>query len=97
MLLRNLGKENRKEKVMEEFKNSNPYSLYPSMRKLTKTRYKFWGIGRALGLFVYTDAFVIETNINRYETLCNYLMSTYKNRWDMFEIQKNDECIVAFD
>jgi hypothetical protein len=97
MLLRNLGKENKKESVMDEFKNKSNYSYYPWMKKETKTRYKFVGIGRALGLLVITDAFIVEMDLNRYETLHNYVKSHYPRRYDMFEFERNNECIVAFD
>lgn len=73
--------------------------MIPKPKKLTNTRYEFKGCGRAFikQYLVCRDVHVVEMDKSRMDSLCHYLEKKYGNDWNLFEIEEQDDCIVAFD
>lgn len=66
-------------------------------KQTTKTRYEFRFIGNDLGLFAMTDVFIIDLDVKKEKTLHNEVKRRFKKRYDMFEFETYDDCVIAFD
>ena len=92
IMLKALGNEDCKEAVMKEITSGNTVF---EPKQLNKTRFKFWGIGSTLGILAFT--FIVELDTSKYDNLVNYVSKQHRCRFDMFEFEKYDDCIIAFD
>jgi len=93
IMLAALGRTYAKKRILD--KVAKGYTII-APKQLTKTRFKFWFIGRELGLYTITDVFIVELDTNKYDNLMDYVKKTHK-RYDMFEFERYDNCIVAYD
>ena len=90
VMLRAFNCENCKEAVIDEIAMNGW-----SPKQLTKTRFKFWFIGRPLGIFAST--FIVELDVNKFDKLIDYVSKQHRRRFDMFEFEKYDNCCIAYD
>ena len=89
-----------KERIIKELKRTDIESWENPVRytQITKTRYTFWGISKFLRLYTWTDVFVVEMDLSKEDKLYNYISKQYRRGAEgMFEFEKDDNCIVAYD
>lgn len=87
-----------KEKIIEELKRTDLEWNPIRYTQIAKTRYTFWGIGRLVHLYTISDVFVVEMDLSREDSLYDYISKQYRRGAEgMFEFEKDDNCIVAYD
>ena len=91
-LLKLYEKEDAKDKIIEAIKTGDVW-----VRQDRKTRYKFWWLGRYLGHICVSNVYYVELDLNNYERLHKHIKTNHKARYDMFEFEKGEDCIVAMD
>lgn len=92
IMLEAFGETEAKDRVIEKIEND---WICCKPKQLTKTRFKFWGIGSALGILAYT--FIVELDTSKFDNMVNYVSKQHRCRFDMFEFERYDNCIIAFD
>jgi hypothetical protein len=91
-LLKVYGKEGAKEKIVNAIKCGDVW-----VRQDRKTRYKFSWLGRYLGHICVSNVYYVELDLNNYERLHKHIQKYHSNRYDMFEFEMGNNCIIAMD
>jgi hypothetical protein len=91
-LLKLYGEESAKDEIMNAIKTGDVW-----VRQDRKTRYKFWWLGKYLGHICVSNVYYVELDLKNYERLHKHIQTNHKARYDMFEFEKDENCIVAMD
>lgn len=95
LMLKRLGKEDCFRKASEKLTQDSVKWGYFAFRQKGSV-FQFEGIGRELGLIVVSNIFFIELDVDRRKVFFNELKRRFK-RFDAFELETFEDCIVAFD